>query len=229
MKIKEWQYRIEKIGANRLRLLQGETSFDSVAQRISNEITSICFYPKEGNRKARGKIRAEFYFDISRETFDIFFNSSYGYRAQYYLDTDNGLKYNRILIDMIRGKLIDHAMKTSQNKLTLKQVNLSLDYESAKVWIHEDSSTIDQVGQDPAHIVALEIPRWVAAMERVLDAWEVHKQPNPTIQTRALLGVQAPEGSRIEVLGAWLDTNNQEFIVPSKIHRAMHIHQYGFS
>ncbi len=49
------------------------------------------------------------------------------------------------------------------------------------------------------------------------------------LETRALLGVQAPEGSQMEVLGAWLDDSDQEFVVASKINRALHIHQYGFS
>ena len=50
-----------------------------------------------------------------------------------------------------------------------------------------------------------------------------------TIKTRALQGVQAPEGDRMEVLGAWLDDDDREFVVPSKLNRAQHIHEYGFS
>jgi hypothetical protein len=229
VKIEEWRFRPEKIGANRLRLLQQEVSFSSIARRISNEMTNVTFHPKEGRREAKNKVRAEFFFDVCGETWDIFFNSSQGHRAQYYLDPKNGIECNRFVIDMLRNKFIQAAMESSQDVMTLEQVKRSLDYGSAKIWICEENSTLDQTSRDPEQIVALAIPRWVDAMKRVLAAWAAQQQPSPSIQTRALLGVQAPEGSRIEVLGTWLDDSDQEFVPPSKIHRALHIHQYGFS
>ena len=229
VKIEEWKFRPEKIGVNRLQSLQQEVSFSSIARRISNEMTNLRFHPKEGDREAKNKIRAEFFFDVCGETLDIFFNSSQGYRAQYYLDPKNGIECTKFVIDMLKDKFIEAAMQSSQTVMTLEQIKRSIEYGSTKIWICEDNSTLDQTSRDPEQIVALVIPRWVEAMKRVLASWAAHQQPSPTIQTRALLGVQAPEGSRLEVLGAWLDDNDQEFVVPSKINRASHIHQYGFS
>lgn len=228
-KIEEWKFQPEKIGENRLRLLQRKISLSTIAQRISDEMMNFKFHLKEGDNEAKNKIRAEFFFDVCAETLDIFFNGSQGYRAQYYLEPKNGTECNRFVIDVLKDKLIEVAMQSSQNVMTLEQIRRSLGYESAKIWICEDNSTLNQTSRDPEKIVALAIPRWVEAMERVLAAWAAHQQPSPTIQTRALLGVQAPEGSRMEVLGAWLDGSDQEFVVPSKINRALHIHQYGFS
>jgi hypothetical protein len=229
VKVEEWKFRPEKIGENRLRLLQQEVLLSTIAQRISDEMMNLKFHPKEGDREAKNKIRAEFFFDVCAETLDIFFNGSQGYRAQYYLDPKNGIECNRFVIDVLKNKLIEVAMQSSQNVMTLEQIKRSIEYGSAKIWICEDNSTLDQTSHDPEQIVALAIPRWVEAMERVLAVWAAHQQPSPAIQTRALLGVQAPEGSRMEVLGAWLDDSDQEFVVPSKINRALHIHQYGFS
>ena len=229
VKIQEWNFRPEKIVAKRLRLLQQELPLSVIAQRISDEMTNMEFRPKKGDREARNKLRAEFFFNVCAETLDVFFNGSQGYRAQYYLEPQRGIECNRLVIDVVKGKLIEAAMQSNQSVMTLEQVKKSLDYGSAKIWIYEVDSTLDQTSRDPEQIVALEIPRWVEAMKHVLAAWAAHQQPSPTIQTRALLGVQAPEGSRMEVLGAWFDDNDQEFVVPSKVNRATHIHQYGFS
>ena len=229
VKIEEWRFRPEKIGANRIRSLQQQVSLPTIAQRISDEMTNIKFRPKKGDREAKNKIRAEFFFDICVETFDLFFNGSQGYRAQYYLDPQNGNKCNRFMIDVLKNQLIEAAMQSRQSVMTLERIERSLEYGSAKVWILENYSTLDKTSHDPKQIVALPIPRWVKAMERVLVAWAAHQNPTPTIQTRALLGVQAPEGTRMEVLGAWLDDSNQEFVVSSKINRDQQIHDYGFS
>ncbi len=167
-------------------MLQQELPFSSISERILNEMTNLRFHPKKGHREARNKIRAEFFFDVCGETLDIFFNSSHGYRAQYYLDPKNGIGCNRFVIDMVKNKLIETAMKSSQNVMTLEQVKMSIEYESAKIWIHEDSSTLDQTSRDPEQIIALAIPRWVEAMNRVLAAWAAHKQPSPTIETDAV-------------------------------------------
>jgi len=105
----------------------------------------------------------------------------------------------------------------------------SLEYGSAKVWISEEDSTLDQSGHDAEQIVTLEVPRWVEAMNDVLAAWKAGRHPIPSIKSRALLGVQAPEGKRLKVLGAWMDKYGEEFVVLSKVDRAEHIHKYGFS
>lgn len=229
MKITEWKFRVKKLQADRLRSLQQKYSFSEIAKRIMSEMKDIEFRPKEGRKEAKNKIRAEFFFTISAETLDLFFNSSQGYRAQYYLDPQQSIECNRFLVDMVKGRLIEAAMQSNQNRMTIEQIRKSLEYRSAKIWIHENSSTLDQKSRDPEQIVALEIPRWVEAMNQVLAAWNKNQQPSPTIQTRALLGVQAPEGNLMEILGAWLDSDNKEFVVPSKVYRAQHIHRYGFS
>ena len=133
------------------------------------------------------------------------------------------------MIDLLKDKLIEAANQSNQTMMSLEQAKKSLEYESAKIWINEKHSTLDQTSLDPEQVVALKVPRWVNNMEQVLAAWAENQQPNPSIKTRALLGVQAPEGNCLEVLGAWLGDNDKEFVVPSKVQRTQHIHEYGFS
>ncbi len=227
--IEEWRIRRNKVGAQRLSSLHQALPYSSIAQRVADEIKNVQFYPKRGDREAKNNKRAEFYFSVDPETLDIFFNSSQGYRAQYYLDSQRGIESNRIVIDLLKDKLIEAASQSNQTMMSIEQVKKSLEHESVKIWINEKHSTLNQTSRDPEQIMVLEIPRWMETMEQVLSAWAENQQPNPSIKTRALLGVQAPEGNCMEVLGAWLDDKDKEFVVPSKIKRAQHIHEYGFS
>ena len=114
VKIVEWRFRSEQFEVPRLRALQQVVSFSEIAARIAGEMTNIEFRPKEGDKEAKGKKRAEIFFDVGAETLDVFFNGAQGYRAQYYLDTQRGLECNRYLIDLLKGKLIEAANQSSQ-------------------------------------------------------------------------------------------------------------------
>ena len=94
-----------------------------------------------------------------------------------------------------------------------RKAERSLALPSAKIWISEDDSTLDIDTREIERITALDVARWVEASQRVKSA---------------RLGVQAPEGNRMLILGAWMDLEERELLVPSKIHRAERIHQYGF-
>ncbi|MFZ5905827.1 MAG: hypothetical protein ACOYVJ_00260 [Nitrospirota bacterium] len=229
VRIPEWSYQSDKFGVQRLRLLQQADSYSAIAYRISDEMTDIKFCVKKGNKAAKNKTRAEFLFSVKRETVDVFFNSSQGYRAQYYLEPQRGIECNRFMIELIKDKIIEVAKQSSQSLMTFEQVKKSIQYGSARIWISEKDSTLDQTSHRPEEILALNIPRWVNAVSQVLSDWDANQQPSPTIKTRALLGVQAPEGIQMKVLGAWLDDKDKEFVVPSKIDRAQHIYNYGFS
>lgn len=231
VKTEEWKFRPKKVEAQRLRSLEQDFPFSAITQRVADEMTDIKFYPEKGKTEAKNKKRAEFFFRIDTKTLDIFFNGPQGYRAQYYLDPQRGNDCNRFMIDILKGKLIEAARQASQELMTIEQIEKSLEYESAKIWIDEGKSSLNKKCSDPQEILVLEVPRWVAAMNQVLAAWNAGQQPEPTIMDRALLGVQAPVGvgGHMKVLGAWLDVNDRVFVVQSKINRAQQIYNYGFS
>jgi hypothetical protein len=229
IKIEEWSFRSEKVCWDRIRLLTQEFAWDDIIQRISDEMIDIKFRWKNGEREAVGKHRAEFLFSVSPNTQDLFFNSAYGYRAMYYLAPHTGVECNRDAIDSIKGRLIAAAKNSGPSMPSSQDTIKSLEYGSAKIWISEDDSTLDQTSRDRDSILALEVPRWVEAMNSVFTAWKAGHKPTPSVESRALLGVQAPEGHRLKVVGAWMNNDGDEFVVPSKVCRAEHIHQYGFS
>ena len=227
--IKDWLFNTGNIDARRLSYLRQDTSYLDIAQRVTREARDIHFRARAGSREAKFNIRAEFDFSVEPETLDIFFNGSQGIRAQYYLDTRRGIESNRLVIDLLKDRLIEVVCLSSQDRMTLEQIEKSLNCGSAKIWIDEDSSTLNQTSRNREDIMDLDVPRWAGFMAEVLMAWRTNKLPIPSVMTRALLGVQTPEGRRLRVIGAWLDERGEEFVAPSKINRAQHIHDYGFS
>lgn len=182
--INEWQFREDKVGSKRLSLLLQSLPYSAIAQRIANQIKNIGFRPAKGDKEAKDKKRAEFYFSVDSETLDLFFNGSQGYRAQYYLDPERGIESNRFVIDLLKGKLIEAANRSHQTILSLEQVEKSLECKSAKIWINENHSTLDQTSHDADEIVALKTLRWVEALRQVLAAWDRGQRPDPQSKTR---------------------------------------------
>ena len=227
--IKEWKFRNGKVTAERMRLLEREFAWGEIIQRIADEMTNILYRWRNGDKEAANNRIVEFVFNVGLESLDIFFNGSHGYRARHYLASRSGIECNRAMIDTIKEKLVAAASEAGESVSASEQIMKSLEYGSAKIWISEEDSTLDQTGHDAGQILTLEVPRWVEAMNDVLAAWKAGRRPIPSIKSRALLGVQAPEGKRLKVLGAWMDNYGEEFVVPSKVDRAEHIHKYGFS
>lgn len=73
----------KSLSADRVSLLSGTSSFDDVVDMI--HMATITDYVLElpTSERLKGLRRPSFLLDVCRETYDIFFNSTVGYRAQY--------------------------------------------------------------------------------------------------------------------------------------------------
>lgn len=92
-------------------------------------------------------LRVVLQFPVGEELYDQFFNANTGYRAQFRLDWQTGLAYNRSIVTEIRSKLVSFLSTkvlvrclSSQfedcGELTvlLEQISQSLDPDLSKVW-----------------------------------------------------------------------------------------------
>jgi hypothetical protein len=225
--IPEWNFNPALINAERAKRLIEHLPFSELVGRIS-EVRSIAFSAEMGRRDARGWVRALWVIDTTPEVFDLFFNSPSGYRAQFYIAADRGLRANRLSIDSVQDRLLGLAEAYPVNLMTRQQVETSLASRYAKIWIDESASTVNKTSTDPLVIQALEVPRWVRAMNEALSAWAQQRGPAPYV-ARSLLGVQAPEGRSLKIVGAWVNNEIADHVVHSKEERAEHIHKFGFS
>jgi hypothetical protein len=75
---------------------------------------------------------------LERNTFDALFNGLSGYRAQYYLSVEDGIEFNRLLVDaLIEAARLIHEREAA--KLAWKCFQHSFNGPWSKVWIHCDS------------------------------------------------------------------------------------------
>ena len=201
-------------------------SYQEVIDRIANELEIESFDVVRGERpEVKGCLRAEFVVRVHPDTFDLFFNSPYGYRGQYLADPKIGLQGNSALLEAISDPLVEYAQHNrAKREMSQSEVRRSLQAHSAKVWIDE-SGTRKPRGDDVYEQKPdLLVPRW-------LKAADLYRE-KPTVDRHAELaidGTKCPEGEKLGVKGAFFSGAGEECIPENKRDRDLHIHRYGFS
>ena len=138
--------------AERLLAVEG---FDSVIAAVAAAKVSSWEWMPARAEHLRGCSRAEFLMRVTPETYDAFFNSPFGYRAEYARSKKRGVASNRRLIDSITQQLLAYAGAEAEGI-----VAASLEGMDAKVWINNDKV---ELARGPA---AIAFERWMRASDR---------------------------------------------------------------
>ena len=189
------------------------------------------FFWSKGNLEARGCHRAQFRLSCPEHICDAFFNGVSGIRAHYYSGVEKGQSLTRLFVTELADQLLADARdKIDAAGTILAKVRASLAAESAKIWIDEQASTLDQNCVDAEVLIAIEVPHWLRAARQASIAITSGARARPRSKEKALLGVQVPNCCGIHIFGGWVaDNDNHELLVPSKRNRARQIRVYGFS
>lgn len=92
-----WNF-TEFVPKDRREMMLALTSFDEVIdQIIAGSIDWVELEPRRNSEYRRIFFRVR----VGKTAYDAFFNSPIGYRAQYCMDIENGLKQNRRLIEAV--------------------------------------------------------------------------------------------------------------------------------
>lgn len=212
-----WTYS-SRVDRDRQSYLLTAPEFPCIAANIVEQARVVRFQMVTGNRpEVKGCKRAEFKLQVARQTFDLFFNSPTGYRAQYHKSVLAGERANAELVSMIFPKLIEHVKGHDR----ISAIACSLQANSAKVWI-------DEAGKRNANEIEL-------IEELLVESWlgtaRCYKE-NPSKYfeaVKAIDGIRAPLGTILEVKGAFIAEDNRERIPNDKRDRSLHIHLYGFA
>jgi hypothetical protein len=146
---------------------------------------------------------------VTAEAFDAFFNSPGGYRAQYLIDPDNGQAGNNRLLRLLEPKLTNAVVQEcGESRLTRELLKKTFLANSAKIWPNEDELNPTEATID------LAVERWQQGCD-----WVMPKDA----------GLWAPEGSSLNVFGAFIDPYGNEIVSRKKILRRFDIHECGFS
>jgi hypothetical protein len=194
------------VPADRQQQLFSWYSFDNVIGAIISapgvEVEAIVWRPA-ASAHLRGSNRAEFLLRVPPETYDGFFNSPVGYRAQYALSPLNGLEKNRTLLVSMESMLMSAAERSGLDEASVKT---SIAGAQAKVWIDEDEVKTHFFGLEP---------------EIRFDRWNSHPDGES--------GSRAPVGTRLVICGGWVDKQGLQVINPYKAQRAEEIYSRGYS
>lgn len=228
---RDWIFVPDRVSDERRLYMEEPRLFEDVLRAVTDDAKDIAYRTKRGCIETKGHTRAEFRLSVTLRTYDLFFNSRSGYRAQFYYDQERGMQQNRAILTRLRAVLLDAASaKDRHATFTIAHVERSLDVPSAKIWINEDTSSLDQKSIDATALTAINVPHWARAARKAEASIRHGFTLRPAAQQKALLGVQAPTGTELKVLGAWLDDRSGlEFVAPSKRNRTRQIRVYGFA
>lgn len=210
----------------RRSLLEETLVFEDVISLIERDAQLVGFDVCPGKRGHLKKcLRPEFQLNVHIDTFDIFFNSAGGYRAQYLSDPDEGQKQNSRLLLRLLDQLLAHANgKTTKHTMSADNLSQSLHCCSAKIWIGEG---IVQFNHEL--IEQLTVPEWHMHALAAVEAYHSNRYPSPLAQEKAIWGIRAPRGTRLEIKGAFRDTDGHEVVPFDKTDRRFEIHRYGYA
>ena len=223
-----WSY-TERVSLKRQAMLLAAPSFQSIIDRVLNEMQITSFDVVRGKiGEVKGCTRPEFSLVVCPDTFDLFFNSPQGYRGQYHQSVKAGQRVNAKLVTATAEKLTAYAShKTTQHSTSTERIRASLAADSAKIWINEEGPRAQRADDISNLFVDLAVEPWLSTAKAYVAA--PAKYPDPNGEIKAVDGVKAPEGTILEIKGAFIDQYGQERVAANKTDRAQQIHLYGFT
>ena len=137
----DWKFQLQSEQASRLANLQKPLQFVEIASQVAEALTVLCCH-RDNSWRINNRIqRVIYYIQVKSELFDLFFNSSSGYRAAYFTSPGEGINANATFFKIIAPNLIDSSLSINSG-LDLEFINESLLSPSAKVWLAEHTKEI---------------------------------------------------------------------------------------
>lgn len=217
-----WTWSFDGLSSSRIANLLNPVEFSDLAVRLGSEARRVSFKKTRGTHEAKGCWRPEFTLEVSSDAFDLFFNSSYGYRGRFLNSVAEGHAANALALSALSNGFLQGLNEPSS---TLDRIATSLASDLAKIWIDEHAHS----PSDPVLLVEIRVPPWEAAARAVRARLDAH---DPTLSPKEIdriFGVRAPSGSVLKVMGAWVCPDGSSFLVSSKQGRGEDIRDFGVS
>jgi hypothetical protein len=189
--------------------------FDDIIERVANEMEVLCAHTQDCGDRA-GYKRALYCVGVSAELFDVFFNSEFGYRGEYFHSPERGLASNRLILREVAPRLVAHA----QGHETIpgsEFATRSLLMASAKVWLAEEALALCERCEG----------EWRSSLSSPVQIhngrWELDTH------LHAQWGRQAHAFRKLRFIGAFVDDADDEYVAAHKKHRASDICARGWA
>jgi hypothetical protein len=218
--VQPWSYALSAEEDVRAPALSIDLTFEELTSKIVNKLRVLCCHRNE--LEGSGFCRPVYTLNIGHPLFDLFFNSSAGYRGAYFRSPGAGLDANVQFLTAISEKLVTDP-QTATSELAPRFIRESLRTPSAKAWLAEHGKEVDpkcpyckgEWGAGSSGLPEL--------AEICNGRWEIALGQN------AVWGRKAPYLTKLRVMGAFLNDRYEELVPSSKRFRAYDIHLYGWS
>lgn len=213
-----WSYALSAEEAVRLPALSAGLPFAEITSKIVDGLQVLCCHR---DKIAGTDFRRPIYtLYVGRTLFDLFFNSSSGYRAAYFRSPSAGLDANVYFLTAIVDRLV--AAPQSTSSLSSEFLRESLRTPSAKAWLVEPKEVDRKCPQckgewstgscGPSELAEIRNGRWETALG-----------------SKAEWGRKAPYLTKLSVMGAFLNDSYHELVPQDKRFRSYEIHRFGWS
>jgi|SRR5450432_535040 len=220
-----WKFS-NSICSDRQAGMKNSPPFEDIVQQIKDEIigckSKILCAHRERFSKYSNFYRYIFCINIGYDLFDLFFNSSNGYRAWFYRSPSDGLAKNKFMMDTLDSVLINWS-KVEEIGLKSYEIDKSLHSLSSKAWLAEEKFMVDLDGETCNHCGEWPNSNPSPNSPEIINGrWE-------NIKTNNLWGVTAFYLSKIKIIGAFVNAEGDELIPAGKKHRAEEIYKTGWT
>ena len=219
--MENWTFNIQD--EKRRATLLAPTTFDEIVGRIERDSKILCCH-RQGCDDAKPErfSRLVYILQIDPDLFDVFFNSSHGYRGAYYLSPYRGLEANAFFMQALTPKLVSWSVENDKEPEP-SFTEASLTSLSAKVWLAECGKEI--IRNCPGCAGEWSDTRVEGPTDIWNDRWEF------PFHTSSLgkWGRTAPRHTKLRVFGGFLNERHDEFIPGPKRRRANDIFECGWS
>ena len=207
-----WKFSIPQ-NEQRQQALSSAPTFEFIAAQIESEMRILCCDPDSITNSPFARV--VYCLQVSNSLFDLFFNSQNGYRGEYYKSPYRGLEANAYFIQSMRIRLLDWTRRNAICEASFAEESITT--PSAKVWLAECERNLCDKCKGEWKSPQNDEP------EILNGRWEHAYEPN------ARYGKMAPTGTKLRIIGAFLNCKQDEFVPATKRHRALEIHQCGWS
>lgn len=215
-----WSYALSVEAAVRVPALSADHTFEELTSKIVNGLQVLCCHSSE--IAGTGFQRPVYTLNIGRPLFDLFFNSSSGYRAAYFRSPGAGLDANVHFLTTIMDRLVTDP-QSATSALAANFIRESLRTPSAKAWLAEHGKEVDL---KCPHCIG----EWSAGTCRAPELAEIcNGRWEAASGQNAEWGRKAPYLTKLRVMGAFLNDRHHELVPHDKRFRAYDIHRFGWS
>lgn len=123
-------------------------------EAAENRSIPLCWQESTDDGR-EGYFRLSAQVPLKESTFDQLFNGNSGYRAQYYLSPEEGILYNRDVIEAIAPS-IEVSYWAQRLRVPFEFLQRSLTGPHAKIWVFNEKPAFDLAAPD-----TLNPPRWL--------------------------------------------------------------------